>query len=290
MKTSLLVDGMAYVYRAFFAVPDMANSAGLHTNAVFGFNRMLQRMINQVDPDYIAVLFDTAKPTFRHELFPDYKAQRPPMPDELSEQIPWIKELIRSLNIPCLEYPGFEADDIIATFAVAAAKKNINVLIASADKDLCQLVNDKIAMLSVTMKSMDVIDYSGVVEKFGVRPDQIVDYLTLVGDSADNVPGVKKVGCKTAKLLLNEYGSIENIYQNIDKLKPALKISFQEAADKINDYRNLIKIDCSVPVNESIENLVCQNPDNNQFNKIIDYLGFHSIKKKNPVDAQLELF
>ena len=290
VKTTLLVDGMAYVYRAFFAVPDMANSAGLHTNAVFGFNRMLQRMINQVAPDYIAVLFDTSKPTFRHELFPAYKAQRPPMPDELSEQIPWIKELIRALSIPCLEYPGFEADDVIATFAVAAANKNLNVLIASADKDLCQLVNDKIAILSVTMKSMDVIDHAGVIEKFGVRPEQIIDYLTLVGDTADNVPGVKKVGCKTAKCLLDEYGTIDNIYKNLDKLKPTLKKNFEDAAPKINSFRNLIKIDCNVPVKEKIEDLVFREPDNRNYNKIIDYLGFHSAKRKISNDVQLELF
>ena len=290
MKTTLLVDGMAFVYRAYFAVPPMTNIAGVHTNAVFGFNRMLQRMINQVLPDYIAVLFDTPKPTFRHELFPEYKAQRPPMPAQLSEQIPWIKELVRALNIPCLEYPGYEADDIIGTLAVKGAEQNINVLIASADKDLCQLVNDKIAILSVTMKSMDVIDNSGVIDKFGVRPDQIVDYLTLVGDAADNVPGVKKVGCKTAKLLLNQLDSIDNIYSNLDKLKPAVKMSFQEASEKINEYRNLIKIDCEVPVKEDFSNLIMQEPDNNKFSEIIEYLGFRSPSRKKNVNIQPELF
>jgi len=290
VKTTLLVDGMAFVYRAYFAVPPMANSAGIHTNAVFGFNLMLQRMINQVSPDYIAVLFDTPKPTFRHELFPEYKAQRPPMPDDLSEQIPWIKELIRALNISCLEYPGFEADDIIGTLAVTASEKNFNVLIASADKDLCQLVNEKIAILSVTMKSMDVIDYIGVTDKFGVRPDQIIDYLTLVGDTADNVPGVKKVGCKTAKLLLNELDSIDNIYNNLDKLKPAVKNSFQEAAGSIDAYRNLIKINCNVPVKEKFDDLIAREPDNNKFSKIIEYLGFRSSKRNINTDIQLELF
>ncbi len=290
MKTILLVDGMAFVYRAYFAVPPMKNIAGLHTNAVFGFNRMLQRMINQVIPDYIAVLFDTPKPTFRHELFPEYKAQRPPMPAELSEQIPWIKELIRALNIPCLEYPGYEADDVIGTLAVNGAEKDINVLIASADKDLCQLVNDKIAILSVTMKSMDVIDNAGVIDKFGVRPDQIIDYLTLVGDAADNVPGVKKVGCKTAKQLLNQLGSIENIYSNLDKLKPAVKKSFQEASENINAYRNLIKIDCDVPIKENVDNLIMREPDNNKFSEIIEYLGFRVPSRKKKVNIQPELF
>lgn len=290
VKTILLVDGMAFVYRAYFAVPPMKNIAGLHTNAVFGFNRMLQRMINQVIPDYIAVLFDTPKPTFRHELFPEYKAQRPPMPAELSEQIPWIKELIRALNIPCLEYPGYEADDVIGTLAVNGAEKDINVLIASADKDLCQLVNDKIAILSVTMKSMDVIDNAGVIDKFGVRPDQIIDYLTLVGDAADNVPGVKKVGCKTAKQLLNQLGSIENIYSNLDKLKPAVKKSFQEASENINAYRNLIKIDCDVPIKENVDNLIMREPDNNKFSEIIEYLGFRVPSRKKKVNIQPELF
>jgi len=290
VKTTLLVDGMAFVYRAYFAVPPMANSAGVRTNAVFGFNRMLQRMISQVSPDYIAVLFDTPKPTFRHEQFPEYKAQRPPMPDELSEQIPWIKELIRALNILCLEYPGFEADDVIGTLAVTAAGKDVNVLIASADKDLCQLVNDKIAMLSVTMKSMEVIDNTAVTDKFGVRPDQIIDYLTLVGDTADNIPGVKKVGCKTARQLLNQLDSIENIYSNLDILKPALKKSFQEAAANINAYRELIKIDCKVPVKEKFEDLIIREPDNNKFSKITEYLGFRSSTRKKNNDIQPELF
>jgi DNA polymerase-1 len=290
VKTILLVDGMAFVYRAYFAVPPMTNIAGVHTNAVFGFNRMLQRMINQTSPDYIAVLFDTPKPTFRHVLFPEYKAQRPPMPADLSEQIPWIKELVRALNIPCLEYPGYEADDIIGTLAVSGAENNINVLIASADKDLCQLVNDKIAILSVTMKSMDVIDTTGVIDKFGVRPDQVIDYLTLVGDTADNVPGVKKVGCKTAKLLLNQLESIDNIYSNLDKLKPAVKKSFQEASEKINAYRDLIKIDCKVPIKEKIDNLIMREPDNNKFSEIIEYLGFRSSPRKKKVNIQPELF
>ncbi len=281
---------MAFVYRAYFAVPPMANSAGVHTNAVFGFNRMLQRMLSQVSPDYIAVLFDTPKPTFRHVQFPEYKAQRPPMPAELSEQIPWIKELIRSLNILCLEYPGFEADDVIGTLAVTAAERDVNVLIASADKDLCQLVNDKIAMLSVTMKSMEVIDNTAVTDKFGVRPDQIIDYLTLVGDTADNIPGVKKVGCKTARQLLNQLDSIENIYSNLDILKPALKKSFQEAAANINAYRELIKIDCKVPVKEKFEDLIIREPDNNKFSKITEYLGFRSSTRKKNNDIQPELF
>lgn len=290
MKTTLLVDGMAFVYRAFFAVPPMNNIAGVSTNAVFGFNLMLQRMINQVSPDYIAVLFDTPKPTFRHELFPEYKAHRPKMPPELSEQIPWIKELVRALNIPCLEYPGYEADDIIGTLAIMGAEKNVNVLIASADKDLCQLVNDKIAILSVTMKSMDVIDNAGVIDKFGVRPDQIVDYLTMVGDTADNVPGVKKVGCKTAKQLLNQLDSIDNIYSNLEELKPAVKNSFQEAADNINAYRNLIKIDCKVPVKEKFDDLIMREPDNDKYSKVTEYLGLKSPSRKKKVNIQPELF
>jgi len=140
------------------------------------------------------------------------------------------------------------------------------------------------------MKSMDVIDYSGVMNKFGVRPDQIIDYLTLVGDSADNVPGVKKVGCKTAQQLLNQFDNIKNIYSNLDDLKPAIKNSFQEAADKIYSYRDLIQIHCSVPVKEKINDLVTREPDNNKFSKIIEYLGFHSSNHKKNNDIQLELF
>ena len=270
----------------------MVNKSGMHTNAIFGFNKILQRMINQTTPDYIAVLFDTPKPTFRHDAFPDYKAQRPPMPDELSQQIPWIKEYISALNIPVIESPGFEADDIIGTIACMADKQEINVLIASSDKDLCQLVNSRIAVLNVTMRDMCVIDLTGVKQKFGVEPDQIIDYLTLVGDTADNVPGVKGIGPKTAQALLSRFGTIENLYNNLSEMKPAIQKNLQEAADTIYELRKLIRIKCDVPISHSLNDMLLREPDVTKLTKIKNYLGFRSPQDKNKQKAeiQMELF
>ena len=279
---------MAFVYRAFYAVPPMANQAGMHTNAAFGFHRMLQSMINHTAPDFIAVLFDTAQPTFRHEVFPEYKAQRPPMPDDLAEQIPWIKEFIRALNIACLEYPGYEADDVIGTIARNAEEQNVNVLIATSDKDLCQLVSDNIGILNVTMRATNVIDPRGVKEKFGVEPEQIIDYLTLVGDTADNVPGVNRIGAKTAQALLTQFGTIEELYHNIDELKPAIKKGLEDAREMIDTFRGIIRIKCDVPVNESLNDLLARDPDDSKLAKIREYLDFRSPFEKRTTGAQTQ--
>ncbi|MCK4983535.1 MAG: hypothetical protein KAS17_11460, partial [Victivallaceae bacterium] len=240
----------------------------------------------------MAVAFDTKEPTFRHKMYEEYKSTRAKMPDELVEQLPRIREAVKALNLYSLEMPGFEADDIIGTIACMADKQEINVLIASSDKDLCQLVNSRIAVLNVTMRDMCVIDLTGVKQKFGVEPDQIIDYLTLVGDTADNVPGVKGIGPKTAQALLSRFGTIENLYNNLSEMKPAIQKNLQEAADTIYELRKLIRIKCDVPISHSLNDMLLREPDVTKLTKIKNYLGFRSPQDKNKQKAeiQMELF
>ncbi len=261
MKTVLLVDGMAYVYRAFYAIPALTTPQGLPTNAVFGFVRMLEHMLAVAAPDYLAVCFDARAPTFRHAQFAAYKAQRPPMPELLVEQLPWIKEYVGALHIALLEYPGYEADDVIGTMACRAARTDMAVLIATSDKDLCQLVQPSIAILKCGLHEAEVIDERGVVEHFGVRPDQIVDYLTLVGDSADNIPGVPGIGPKTAQALLREHDSLDTVYAHLDALPARTRNNLRDVAPRLEQLRTLLRVHCDVPVTQSFDDLAVRAPD-----------------------------
>lgn len=282
---------MAYVYRAFYAIPAMANRAGVPTNATFGFVRMLQHMLSDALPDYVAVAFDAKEPTFRHARFAAYKAQRPPMPPELAEQLPWIREYVQALNIRCLEYPGYEADDIIATLARRSVAQECRVLIATSDKDLCQLVSAHIAILRSGLQESEVLDAAAVREKFGVTPEQIVDYLILVGDSADNIPGVPGIGPKTAQALLNEYGTLENIYAHLAELKPGVRDKLTAAQDSIAELRALLQVHADVPVRETLEDLRMRDADAEALGRLREFLGFGGARASAPPpEPQLELF
>jgi DNA polymerase-1 len=273
---------MAYVYRAYYAIPTMTTQHGLHTNAVFGFVRMLEHMLAAAAPDYIAVCFDTREPTFRHAQFADYKAQRPPMPEPLVEQLPWIKEYLRTLNIVTLEYPGYEADDVIATLACHARDNDMMALIASSDKDLCQLVQPRIAILKASLQDAEVWDEAAVVAKYGVRPDQIVDYLTLVGDASDNIPGVPGIGPKTAQMLLQTYQTLDAICDRIDELKPAVQVKLRGAMTRLAQVRDLIRVHCSVPVKEGIDELALREPDVERLTALRAQLNFRTPAAATP--------
>jgi DNA polymerase-1 len=293
-KTLLAVDGMAFVYRAYYAIPPMSNRSGLHTNAVFGFARILQKMLAEVDPEYVVVAFDTKEPTFRHEQYKEYKAHRPPMPDDLVEQLPWIKEYVKTLNIACLEYPGYEADDVLATLAVQATGRGIHTLIATGDKDLCQLVNASIGILQAGFNSHDVYDAEAVVSRFGVRPDQIVDYLSLVGDSADNIPGVAGVGPKTAARLLQQYETLDNVFDHVGEMKGRLRERLELGRETVIRYKNLLKISIDVPVQEHLDDMQVKPPDTAKLNSLREYLDFRSPADGRtstpPQKPQMELF
>ena len=199
----ILVDGSSYLFRAFHALPPLTNSKGQPTGAVYGVINMLKKLVTEYQPEYMAVVFDAKGKTFRNDLYKEYKANRPPMPDELRVQIEPLHELVDALGYPKLVIPDVEADDVIGTLARQAEAEGREVLISTGDKDMAQLVSDKITLINTMNNSL--MEPEGVVEKFGVTADQIIDYLALIGDTSDNIPGVPKVGPKTAVKWLTEY-------------------------------------------------------------------------------------
>lgn len=220
----VLVDGSSYLYRAFHAFPPLTNREGEPTGAMYGVVNMLKSLISQVEPSHIAVVFDAKGKTFRDELFEQYKSHRPPMPDELRSQIQPLHAIIKALGIPLISVEGVEADDVIGTLAVQAAKEGKYVLISTGDKDMAQLVNDHIMLINTMNNTL--LDREGVIEKYGIPPELVIDWLALQGDSSDNIPGVKGVGEKTALALLQGIGSIKTIYENLDKVA---ELSFRGA-------------------------------------------------------------
>src|SRR5690606_8596366 len=216
-KTLLLVDGSSYLYRAFHAMPDLRNAKGEPTGALYGVISMLRRLISEYKADFAACIFDARGKTFREELYPDYKGHRPSMPEDLAAQIEPIHRAVAALGWKVISVPGVEADDIIGTLACQAAEQGVHTIVSTGDKDLAQLVNEHVELVN-TMNG-ERLDVKGVHDKFGVAPEQIVDYLMLVGDAVDNIPGVPKVGPKTAAKWLNEYGSLDNLVANADQTK-----------------------------------------------------------------------
>lgn len=242
----VLVDGSYYLFRAFHALPPLTNAKGMQTNAIKGAQNALQKLIRRYQPTHMVVTFDMPEPTFRHKLSADYKAGRPEMPSELSPQIPYLHDLIRAMGIPLIMLSGAEADDLMGTLAKRAEREGYQVLISTGDKDMCQLVNDNIK-LEDSFKEK-VMDYDAVVEKFGVRPDQIIDYLTLMGDSSDGIKGIPKVGAKTAAKWLQQYETIGGILQNIEQIKGAVGQSLRDHADTIPLNHQLASIVCDLPL------------------------------------------
>ena len=240
----LLVDGSSYLYRAFHALPDLRGPHGEPTGALYGIVAMLRKLREQYPPArgyrYAACVFDAKGPTFRNRLYPEYKAHRPPMPPDLVEQIGPIHEAVRIMGWPLLEVPGVEADDVIGTLAVRAHAQGIRTLVSTGDKDLAQLVNDHITL--VNTMSNEVQDEAGVMARFGVPPDRIVDYLTLVGDAVDNVPGVHKVGPKTAVKWLNQYGSLDGVIAHAGEIAGAAGQHLRDALGWMPTARELVTI------------------------------------------------
>ena len=221
-KKIVLIDGNSIAYRAFYALPtSISTSTGVITNAVYGFTSMLLKIIDEINPDTIIVAFDSRTPTFRHELFVAYKAQRKKMPDELASQLSLIQEVLRAMNIGIIEKEGYEADDIIAAIAQKVKDAFNEIIIVTGDKDILQLVCENIKVMAVKKGITNTVLYDAneVKEKFGVYPNEIKDYLALMGDSSDNIPGVPGIGPKTAADLIKKFGSIDNLYKNINEIK-----------------------------------------------------------------------
>ncbi len=261
-KLLLLIDGSAVAYRSYFAFirNPLVNSHGENTGALFGFTGSIVKILEQVKPDYLACVFDTAAPTFRHELYDEYKSTRAKMPDELADSLLWIKQMLEGFKIPVLEMPGYEADDIIGTLARKAADKGFEVGMFTGDKDFYQLVNDKVKLLHP--KTFEWFGSERVEEKFGVPPDKVIDFLALMGDSSDNVPGVRGVGEKTALKLLNEFGSFEKVLDSADLVKQKkISNSLKENRELAELSYRLVTIDTDVPVELDEDALKVENPD-----------------------------
>ncbi len=277
-KRIVLVDGSSYLYRAYYALPPLKSPKGEPTGAIYGFLRMISSLMKDLSPEYIAVVFDLPGKTFRHEKYQEYKANRKETPDDLKVQIPKIKELIKLWGIKILEIPGYEADDIIATLAKKGKEKGFEVVIVTPDKDMMQLVEEGIKILNPV--NGEIFDREKVKEKYGIYPEQFVDYLAMIGDTVDNIIGVKGVGPKTAAKLLNEYGNLENILKNIDKLKPKLQEAFNEAKERLKENIFLIKLKSDIPLDIDIEDLKKEKADLQALKEEFEELGFKSLLKE----------
>ena len=229
----VLVDGSSYLYRAFHIpnLQDLHNSEGMPTGAIRGVISMLKRLLGNENPSHIAVVFDAKGKTFRHDMYKEYKANRPPMPDELQVQIEPLHDMVRALGLPLISESGVEADDVIGTLAKQASEQGHDVLVSTGDKDMAQLVNDRVTLVNTMTDTK--MDTEGVVEKFGVAPHQIIEYLALIGDKSDNIPGVPSVGPKTAAKWLNEYETLDEIVKNADAIKGKVGEKFRAHIDQL---------------------------------------------------------
>src|SRR5947209_14907699 len=260
-----LVDGSSYIFRAYHALPPLnRKSDGLQVNAALGFCNMLWKLLRDMPPDnkptHLAIVFDKSEVTFRNKLYPDYKAHRPPAPDDLIPQFSLIRDAVRAFDLPCLEQNGFEADDLIATYARQACERGANTTIVSSDKDLMQLVNDCVTMYD-TMKDRR-IGISEVIEKFGVPPEKVVEVQALAGDSTDNVPGVPGIGVKTAAQLITEYGSLEALLERAGEIKqPKRREALTQNRDKALISRRLVELDRKVPVEHDLSEFAVKPAD-----------------------------
>ncbi|WP_212511910.1 DNA polymerase I [Acinetobacter seifertii] len=274
MPPFVLVDGSYFLFRAYHALPPLTTSTGLHTNAIRGAISAIQKLMRRMQPTHMAVIFDTPEPTFRHKLSPIYKGDRPTMPEELSQQIPYLHALIKAQGIPLYSLPGAEADDIIGTLAKRAVLEGHHVLISTGDKDMAQLVNDHVK-LEDSFKDR-VMDTDGVFEKFGVWPNQIIDYLTLMGDASDGIMGVPGVGAKTAAKLLTEYGTLDNIISNVDQLKGKLSQNIKDNLDNIKLDHQLASIVCDLPLELDWHELKLTDPNVEALRNLYTELEFRN--------------
>jgi DNA polymerase-1 len=285
-----LIDGTALAYRSFFAFirNPLITSRGENTSATFGFATTLIKIIEEERPDYLAVVFDSGKPTFRHKIFPEYKATRQKMPDEMRNQLPRIKELLDALQVTAIEMPGYEADDVIGALAVKGAKTGATSYIVTGDKDFMQLVGDRIRIYNFkpTGKGLEVIDERGVRDKFGVPPSRVIDILALIGDKSDNIPGVPGIGEKTALELIKSFGSLEEIYNNLDKIeREKTRRILAENKEQAFLSRELVTIKQDLPAELNLEQLKLRQPDENRVISLFLELEFSSLVDAVITDA-----
>jgi len=281
-----LVDGSSYIHRAYHAIHNLANSKGLPTNAIFGFTRMLIKLLDDKSPQYVAVVFDAKGPTFRHRIFKDYKATRPPMPEDMAVQIPYIKEVVDGLDIAMLEKEGYEADDIIATLAALANDQGLHAIIVSGDKDFKQTLSEHTEVWDPMNDK--VLDYQGLKRDYGLEPEQVIEVMALSGDSVDNIPGIPGIGEKTALALIQQYHSLENLFQNADKIpKPSLKKKLDEFKDQAYLSKKLVSINTQVPVDVSLSDLKLRAPKKEKLAELFRELDFKTLLNRFSDHAEL---
>ena len=277
-QTLVLVDGSSYLYRAFHALPQFSSSRGEPTGAVLGVVNMLLKLIKDESPHLLAVVFDAPGKTFRDELFAEYKADRQPMPDDLRSQVAPILEIVAAMGLPLLRVEGVEADDVIGTLATRAASEKCRVLISTGDKDMTQLVNDYITCVNTMTDTL--LDRAGVKAKFDVFPEQIVGYLALIGDNIDNIPGIPKVGPKTAAKWLNEYTTLDNLIANAANVPGKVGDSLREHLTTLELSRKLATIDCDVKLDLTPAQLAPRPPDNERLRELYARLELKSLLRQ----------
>lgn len=281
-----LIDGSAYIYRAYHAIKPLSNSAGFPTHAVFGFVNILQRILREKDPRYIMVAFDSRGPVFRHELYDQYKANRPPMPEDLSVQIPYIKKIVEAMQIPSLAIKGVEADDIIATAARILTEKGQKVVIVSGDKDLYQLVDEQVSVWEPMNNK--IMDIKAVTEKYGVAPGSLLDCFALMGDSSDNVPGVPGIGPKSASKLIQQFGSLDGVYDHLDEMKKSkMKERLAENREAAYLSKELIALKYDVTIPDDLKDYELKLLDVEALQSLYEELEFtnllRGLKRSRPV-------
>ena len=271
-----LVDGSSYIHRAYHAIRNLSNSKGLPTNATFGFTRMILKLIEEKKPKYLAVVLDAKGPTFRHEIYKDYKATRPPMPEDLVLQLPYIQAILKGLGIRTIEKEGYEADDVIGTLARMGGEKDFLVLIVTGDKDFRQLISPRISLLD-TMKDK-YTDYETFTKEYGLEPAQVIDLMGLSGDSVDNIPGVPGVGEKTALSLIKDFGSLEGVFEGLEEIKKKkLKENLEKSQEEAVLSKRLVTIDQHTPIDEDMEDLRVEGPKSQELSEIFRELEFKSL-------------
>ena len=284
MKTLLLVDGSSYLYRAFHAMPDLRNHQNEPTGAIQGVLNMLRRLHKDYPADYSACVFDAKGKTFRDDIYPEYKANRASMPDDLRSQIAPLHEAIKAMGWPLIVEEGVEADDVIGALAKQAEREGVKVIISTGDKDISQLVNAHVTVVNTMRDAFrrtdEVLDIAGVENKFGIPPSLMVDYLILIGDTSDNVPGVEKVGPKTAVKWLKQYGSLENIIENADQITGVVGDNLRKALPWLPTARELITIRCDVGIQENLSDLAPQTPDKAKLAELFDRFDFKSWRRE----------
>jgi DNA polymerase I len=288
-KKLFVVDGSSYLYRAFYAISGLSNSKGFPTNAVFGVTNMMLKLVKDENPDFICVCFDLPGPTFRHESFAEYKAQRKPTPEGLITQIPRVKEVISALGMEILEYAGFEADDLMAALARLAESQNIETILVTGDKDILQLVSPKTFVMRINPNGTEIYDENMVIEKYGVAPRLFPDVIGLIGDTVDNIPGVPGIGEKTSRILLQQFGTLENLLAHAEEIKNVKQRELlKQYADQARKSRELATLNPDVPVELDMDTFRRKPIDSNrirelfrelEFNKLLDQLGLPSETK-----------